>query len=204
MCSLGQPQLFAQNTSHASRTQPRRKPGCDPGSRDQRAAYLPLGPGSPRCALRPGNVVFGIYPPHTHRPLQVGARGSAPHFSMCIKYKRHMRAGGPRSNFVGCVQIYPTPPKPAHTSPRRTREISKSSETLECAARNRRGDGRCGAQASHSKFKLGECERAERYDAPFAQRAKRASVHMPAQHGRVHDLIFREIDARDTGSWLRN
>ena len=44
-----------------------------------------------------------------------------------------MRGGAARSNFVGYAQIYPTPKNRAYISPRRTREISKSSETLECA-----------------------------------------------------------------------
>ena len=50
-----------------------------------------------------------------------------------------MRAGGPRSNFVGYVQTYPTPAKRAHTPLRRTREVSKSSENFEMCGSDRRG-----------------------------------------------------------------
>ena len=111
-----------------------------------------VGPWVPDRASASGMTRTGIYPPHTHRPSQVGARGSAPHFPKCIKDQTSMRGGAARPNFVGYAQIYPTPKNRAHTSPRRTREISETSETLECAA-----NGWCGGLRSFSEGDLKIC-----------------------------------------------
>lgn len=42
-----------------------------------------------------------MYPLHTRHPLQVGARGSAPHFAKHIKHKRRSAGASACSNFGG-------------------------------------------------------------------------------------------------------
>ncbi len=49
-----------------------------------------------------------------------------------LKHKHHVRAGGARSNLITIAKIYPTELTPPYSGSVRTREISKSSETLEC------------------------------------------------------------------------